>query len=593
MVRNGGLNRMHSIKKRKVLSLRAQLMLRFVVIMLISIIIVSGFSMICISYFGLQEKRSTETADLNLLTNVINAELMYAREAGISVAFNSFVQDCLKRSGIREEYKENDDIIYKMRAELISLFNPSKIHSVYVYGINDDCYTSQPTVLLDKGVIDSYEWFQDGVSSGENSFWGGPIFINNTWLVAYVRKIIDSDNRIVLGYAIVNFYESVLNRNFLTHGNIYLILENGTIISCDERGKINTNYYDMIGMTLSNERISKKKYDFFSSHGGKHYLIYHNTYNYPSLAKVFTYNPSELIIRMLIFTTIVAAFCMVVCTLLSADQARRFIRPLRKMRERMDAMQPGVPSEQMHPRTNDEIGMLMDSFNNLSSRLTSSLEEIQRINEMRRKAEYRAIELQINPHFLYNTLSLIIYLADAQEIEKVKGVAAALSKLFRISVNHGKELVRILDEVNHLRCYMDILSIRHQGEFNYLIDVDPDIMEYYTIKIILQPLVENAIQHGIRDNLIKNGLIRVSIFKHNDRIIFEVEDNGSTPQETIDKMNEAIMTGDNKNSFGIGMRNVHNRVHMFFHDDYGLKYYKQGEHTIAHIEIPILKEDKE
>jgi len=152
--------------------------------------------------------------------------------------------------------------------------------------------------------------------------------------------------------------------------------------------------------------------------------------------------------------------------------------------------------------------------------------------------------------------------------------------------------VRIAEEISHLRCYMDILSVRHQGEFKYVLDVDPAILEYYTIKIILQPLVENAIQHGIRDNMIADGFIRVTAHAENGRVIFEIMDNGDIPASRIEEMNAALRDYGSAQNFGIGMRNVDSRIRMFFKGDYGLSYQKRGEFTVAHIEIPVLEEDR-
>lgn len=228
----------------------------------------------------------------------------------------------------------------------------------------------------------------------------------------------------------------------------------------------------------------------------------------------------------------------------------------------------------------------------MSQRLKESLEKIKQVNEMRRRAEYHAIQLQINPHFLYNTLSLINYLVDAGEGEKVKQVSASLSTLFRISVNRGRELVRISEEIQHLRCYMEIISIRYRDEFSYILDIDPGILEYYTIKILLQPIVENSVQHGIRENMVMNGSVRVTGIEQNGRVIFEIWDNGDLPQSRISELNAALEQEDVQPGFGIGMHNVQNRIRMFFKGNFGLSYYKKGVYTVAHIEIPILREEE-
>jgi len=573
-------------------SLRRQLMLRFMAISLIPVVVVGVFSLWSTSYFGLQEKVATETADVHTVIALLNTELMYVREAGIKTQYIELVQQVLERERTDAGFQPDENERHRMRAELMATLSENKVHSIYVYGMRGNVYTSQPTVLLGYEKISAYDWYREGVASGRNYFWGEPVRLNSVWVLPYVRRITDPTNRILLGYSVTNLYESILTSSYISHGDVYVLSDDGTILSASDKSEIGQNFYEANGISgaLLDGRTG---YANVRGKGPRTYAVFsRNTFANPSLAKLFVYNNSQIIDNMLIMTGVTSASCIVVCAFLSAYLSKRFVRPLRKIRETVDRMRLGELSAPMHPRTDDEIGMLMDSFNNMSARLQASLEEIQRINEMRRRAEYRAIELQINPHFLYNTLSLIIYLADAGEADKVKQVSSALSTLFRISVNRGRELVRIAEEISHLRCYMDILSVRHQGEFKYVLDVDPAILEYYTIKIILQPLVENAIQHGIRDNMIADGFIRVTAHAENGRVIFEIMDNGDIPASRIEEMNAALRDYGSAQNFGIGMRNVDSRIRMFFKGDYGLSYLKRGEFTVARIEIPVLEEDR-
>jgi len=144
-----------------------------------------------------------------------------------------------------------------------------------------------------------------------------------------------------------------------------------------------------------------------------------------------------------------------------------------------------------------------------------------------------------------------------------------------------------------VRCYLDIQMLRHKDEFTYQIDVDPDILNCYTIKIILQPLVENSLYHGIRENGIKKGLIRVVGKRKGDNIELLVIDNGNTPQEVIDRMNMVLQNPASKEDDGIGMLNVHNRIRYFYQNGYGLRYEKKDDLTIARIELPVVEEAKE
>lgn len=567
-------------------TLRGQLMVRFILISLVPAIVIGAFSIWSISYLGLQELVSNEARNLVNITKQLDNELINLRETGIRVAHDDIVRKYLHENIDGNSDADKREVSYIMRGRLMNLLDENKIHSVYVYSMDGTTYTSQPTPVLCWEDLMELDWFGNGVASMKNYFYGEPIRINNTLVLPYVRRIMSKDNNTLLGYCVSNYYESILNNFCMSYGKICVFSDSGTIISYTDRSNIGNNFYDLFSVDSAKGSI-----DVYLNKNNEHAVINRSSLNRLWVAMIFTYNTSAIINRMVVLSMIVWLLSIIAIIIISNAISIRFVRPLNKIRIRIDALQLGKSTEKMHPRTHDEIGMLMDSINNMTQRLQDSLNEIQRINEMRRKAEYRAIEMQINPHFLYNTLALINYLVDAGENEKVKGMANALSTMFRISVNRGKEMVRVSEELQHLRCYMEILSERHQSEFRYILDVDPDIMEYYTIKIILQPIVENSIQHGIRDNMIMDGIIRITGERVADKIVFEIADNGDISQKCIDDLNVALSSDNTPLNVGIGMRNVNDRIRIFFGDQYGLSYYKHDILTVAHIEIPILTHD--
>ncbi|WHH58073.1 sensor histidine kinase [Petroclostridium sp. X23] len=193
--------------------------------------------------------------------------------------------------------------------------------------------------------------------------------------------------------------------------------------------------------------------------------------------------------------------------------------------------------------------------------------------EQKRKSEIKALQAQINPHFLYNTLDSIIWMAESKKSEDVVVMASALAKLFRFSISKGEEIISLRSEIEHIKNYLTIQKIRYTDKLDFSIEVDDDILHCKTLKIILQPLAENSIYHGIKN---KNGmrLIRITGKKTNNKILLQVIDNGvgMTPEKLENVLSKRNTVSDSK---GVGVWNVHERLKLYFGDEFGLVFESQ------------------
>jgi two-component system sensor histidine kinase YesM len=238
----------------------------------------------------------------------------------------------------------------------------------------------------------------------------------------------------------------------------------------------------------------------------------------------------------------------------------------------------------------NEIGQLGRSFNLMVSRTKFLMEEMIHNQENKRKSELLLLQSQINPHFLYNTLDSIVWMAEQKQHEEVVLMTSALAKLFRASITKDQELVPIRVEIEHITNYLLIQKMRYHDELDYVIDIDEAILPYKTLKILLQPFIENAIYHGIRNMYgIENGLVTIRGRQTDDHIVFEVEDNGHgmTPEQLgrILQLNEE----DNRNQ-GIGINNVNERIKLYFGHEYGIQIRSEIEEgTCVTITIPKLE----
>ena len=197
------------------------------------------------------------------------------------------------------------------------------------------------------------------------------------------------------------------------------------------------------------------------------------------------------------------------------------------------------------------------------------MKQIMKEQDQKRIIELKALQDQINPHFLYNTLDSIIWLAANRKNKAVLEMTSALAKLFRIGISKGDQIITIENEIEHITSYLTIQKMRYRDKFDYSINIDPEILQMKTVKLILQPIVENSIYHGIK-NKRGNGHIEITGKKVESGIILEITDNGVGM--TADQI-EALLLPKKSNSHpsGIGMHNVNDRIKLYFGPKFGIE----------------------
>ena len=205
----------------------------------------------------------------------------------------------------------------------------------------------------------------------------------------------------------------------------------------------------------------------------------------------------------------------------------------------------------------------------------------------KRVAEIRMLEYQINPHFLYNTLSTIMWLAHSQKTAEVIRVAGALADFFRLSINRGDDFYSVADEIRHVKSFLAIEETRFPEEFSVSYELSPDVLSCRSIKLVLQPVVENAIQHGLSKKRDSGGRIVIRAARQEDRLRYTVLDNGDSmdagkAQEITRMLSEKGGIAD----IGIGLRNVHDRIRLFYGDEYGVTLARSDGWTSVHVSIP-------
>ena len=287
-----------------------------------------------------------------------------------------------------------------------------------------------------------------------------------------------------------------------------------------------------------------------------------------------------------------AVVLVIVALLFSRFMARSITLPIQKLRDSMKKVQEGDFSvSDVVVDSRNEIGSLTKSFDVMTHRIQELMEQNVHEQEQKRKSELKALQSQINPHFLYNTLDSIIWMAEGKKNEEVVLMTASLARLLRQSISNEDEVVPIANEVEYARGYLTIQKMRYKDKLEFQIEVDPSILHIPLIKLVLQPIIENAIYHGLKYKESK-GLLIVKGFPKDGNAVLQVIDDGvGMDEETLAHIYDRHKV--NYHSNGVGVYNVQKRLKLYYGEDYGITYESTpGKGTTATITIPGRQEDQ-
>ena len=295
-------------------------------------------------------------------------------------------------------------------------------------------------------------------------------------------------------------------------------------------------------------------------------------------------NVNDMIRLSLWLAVVVLAVAVLTSWLLS----RLIGKPLRGLASAMESFESDADHFTYRPVGGTrEVQELSDSFEHMVLRIQELMTTVREEEVNLRKTELKALQAQINPHFLYNTLDSIAWMCEQGRNADAVKMVHALARLFRISISRGHELIPIAKELEHAESYLQIQMYRYKNQFTYTFDVDPDCLGYYCNKITLQPIIENSINHGL-DLMVDEGRIDVRVRFDGDDIVFSVQDNGvgMSPEQL-----EAIMQHGPTDRTGIGIKNVNDRLKIYCGRNYGLSITSEPDvGTCVEIRMPRIRE---
>lgn len=263
--------------------------------------------------------------------------------------------------------------------------------------------------------------------------------------------------------------------------------------------------------------------------------------------------------------------------------------PIRRLESSLKSIEDGNFDENgIYIGGSHEIRHLGRTIKTLVSEMHNLMNERVKEQKEKRKSELNALQAQINPHFLYNTLDSIVWMIEAEKYPEAISMIKSLASLFRISLSKGNNIITIKDEITHAKNYLAIQKVRYKNRFETKINIDPEIEKCVTIKLIIQPLIENAIYHAVGE-MEDDGLIEINGYEKDGDIYIEVIDNGmGIPQDVLDTLLNEKTESKGKGS-GIGLWNINQRINLYFKEDYGLSMYSELDvGTKAVIRLPKL-----
>ncbi|WP_459478811.1 cache domain-containing sensor histidine kinase [Clostridium saccharoperbutylacetonicum] len=404
------------------------------------------------------------------------------------------------------------------------------------------------------------------------------------------KAVVDSSSKKINGVILIDVKLDVIkdiieNSKPGTAGFIYIMDSNKEIVYTP----VNNVVY-----RIKNEWIDKINNEIIiKSINGENYQLTKIKSEYTGWETIGVFPESEslrVIEDIKYYSAIVAVLALIIAQILVIIFTRSIVNPIKKLKKLMKKAQEGDLTVTFNAKYNDEIGELGGSFNTMVKEISNLINLVQVEEKKKRIAEMNVLQAQIKPHFMYNTLDTIRWMAEEHNEEDIIEIIEAFTNLLRISLSKGKEIISVHEELSHIKSYLTIQKIRYEDKLDYEIQVDANMLEYKLIKLILQPLVENAIYHGIKEKR-GNGRILIKGEIRGNTLIFTISDNGKgMEEELLNKINYMLKNGnEKKNEIGYGIFNVNERIKIIYGDEYGLQYESiYGEGTTVLLKHPII-----
>ena len=550
-------NKKHMFRKRinliitrlKDMKLRNKITLNYVCFGLIPLLLIGSFAMHHVQNIMFEQEAVRNQDYLKQAIFAVNGQLNVYNALSDYVSFNNTVSRICKGE-YESEYERYVDYTDGFKALIGSMkYFHNEIEHIVLYlnqqGVEyEDC-------IMPITEIQQQKWY-DNLENNSIKW------VANKNKVFLVRQIpfIRENGKINVLYIEINrknlfqWFENMTDTDY----GIYLVNENNRIIYNTQKfSKKNRN------QILSLKEVKKEKKN------QKNYIVTKEEIE-DSGWSVYLYRPStvirekiEDILHKVIFTVLISS---IICLICIRSLTKKTVRGIEQLQKNMKEIEKGNFELYVHSESKDEVGDLIRGFGAMVSKIRILIEEVYTGNIKQKEYEMRALQAQINPHFLYNSLSLINWMALEEGQEEISKITLAMSSFYRTALNKGNNIILLENEIENIKSYLEIQLMMHDYEFDVEIKVDDTIKKCEVLNLILQPMLENAIEHGIDLKTDGRGKIRVEAIDRGDVLLLEVEDNGIGMEEEVQ---DVILT---KQSKGYGLRNVNERIRLYYGEEY-------------------------
>ena len=481
--------------------------------------------------------------------------------------------------------------------------NKDSVANIALLGKEGEILEAVPAARLKTGLdVTKEQWFHNTLERPDNLHFTTPhvqyIFDNNEnqyrWVITLTRAVeitrgTSTDQGILLIDIRYGSLQQILDNITLGNGGyLYMIAGNGQIIYHPKMQLIGTGQMEENVEEAAGYRDGSYEEVF----GGERRQVSVKSVGYTGW-KLISVTPEKGLslsnLKTRLFAVFAVAAFLFLLVLINAFISSRITTPIQELEKSVNAIEAGQMDAPVYLGGSYEIRHLGRSIRDMAARIQGLMEDMVAEHENKRKREFDTLQSQINPHCLYNTLDIIVWMIENEQKQEAVEVVTALARFFRISLSRGKSIITVRDELEHARNYLMIQQMRFKNKFTYVIDAGEDVMEFASLKLMLQPLVENAIYHGM-EFMDGDGKIGVTVRREGEDLRFEVSDNGlGMTKDQVDSLLGEKPHVSSKRGSGIGVKNVNERIRLYFGREYGLSIWSEpDEGTRVEIRLPAL-----
>lgn len=581
-------------------SLYRHLSLRYIIWISFTLTAAAAAVLIGLSFYGRfssQLKDSIQEENQLLIEQVNDACTSYLRNM-------MKISDSLYYSVIKKNDLSKDSISDEF--QLLYDTNKDYIANIALFSASGELLETAPAAAIKPNVRASeQEWLSTALTRTENLHFGSPsvqnLFISNegqySWIISLSRAVqITKGKEISQGVLLMDLRYSALSELFSNvflgnNGYLYLIDSNGKIIYHPQQQRLST------GLAFENNAVAATYHD---GNHDENFMGEKRTVTIKSVGytgwKIVGVTPNAGVslsnLKSNLFILFLLLFFLTVLVMINSYISSRVSDPIRELEKAVKQLEEGNLDAHIQVQGFYEVRHLGTAIKNMAVRIRQLMEDIVSEHESKRKSELDTLQSQINPHFLYNTLDIIVWMIENERKSEAVKAVTALARFFRISLSKGKSIIPMEDELEHVRNYLTIQKMRYKNRFEYTIDAEDDVLRLATIKLILQPLVENSIYHGM-EFMDGDGEISITVRQLEQVLCIRICDNG--PGMTAD-MVQVLISGSHpasKRGSGIGVKNVNERIQLHFGKEYGLEILSEPDNgTEIIITIPAVNYDE-